>query len=358
MTPTIEPRSIRRILVRAANWVGDAVMTTPVLQAVRQHFPKAEIHLLAKSWVTPIFEHSPRIDRLLSYDSAGRHGGWAGKLRLCRELRRLHFDLALLMQNAFEAAFLAWGAGIPRRLGYKTDARQLLLTHGVPVTSACKAGHQIDYYLGILNGVGIPIAGRQLELFLSPEEHRRALHLLEGWGMTLTRPLVGISPGATFGDAKRWLPDHYAALCRRLQRAFGAQILLFGAPAEAPIGERIVADLAQDCVNLCGKTRLREAMALIARCGLFVTNDSGLMHVAAAWDIPQVAVIGPTNPVATGPSNPRSRIVQAPTDCSPCLRSICPTDHRCMRRISVEQVFTAAAGLLQAGDGQAGEEDR
>ena len=148
MTPTIDRRSIRRIVIRAANWVGDAVMTTPVLRAVRQHFPEAEIHLLAKPWVTPVFEHSPRIDRLLRYDAAGCHGGWPGKLRLCRELRRFNFDLALLMQNAFEAAFLAWGAGIPRRLGYKTDARHLLLTHGVPVTPARKAGHQIDYYLG------------------------------------------------------------------------------------------------------------------------------------------------------------------------------------------------------------------
>ena len=341
------PERIENILVRSANWVGDALLTTPTIRAIRKDFPTARITILAKPWVAPVFYNNPDCDHLMLYDDRGRHRTWWGKVRLTNDLRRLRFDLAILMQNAFEAALLAWLAGIPNRLGYKTDGRGILLTHSIPVDPSYREYHQIDYYLGILKGASLEINDRRLVLSMTDAERSQAREILRQSGVGEDNVLIGINPGATYGTAKRWFPERYAALCRMIQASFGGRILIFGGPAEEALGDQIAKIIGNHCTNLCGRTNLREAMALIERCTLFVTNDSGLMHVAAAFDIPQIVVIGSTDPVRTGPSNPRSRIVKAPTPCGPCLETECPTDHRCMKEISVEMVYDAATTFLR-----------
>ncbi|WP_373499575.1 glycosyltransferase family 9 protein, partial [Desulfococcus sp.] len=215
---TIAPEEIRRILVRAANWVGDAVMSTPMIRAVRRGFPRAEIHVLAKPWVSPVFENSPDVDRIIPYDAGGRHASPQGILRLCGELRAYDFDLAVLVQNAFEAALIARLAGIPRRLGYDTDGRAFLLTHAVPMTPRLKRRHQIDYYLGVTEGAGIRSFGRDTALFLSAPERVRAAQRLQEAGLDRTDGIIGINPGAAFGGAKRWPAERFAELGRRLRR--------------------------------------------------------------------------------------------------------------------------------------------
>ena len=215
-----------------------------------------------------------------------------------------------------------------------------------------KEYHQIDYYLGILQGASLAAGDRQLTLSTTDAERSRAREILRQIGIGVDEVLIGINPGATYGTAKRWFPERYAALCRMIQTSFGGRFLVFGGPAEEALGERIVKLIGNQGGNLCGRTSLREAMALIERCALFVTNDSGLMHVAAAFDIPQIVIIGSTDPVRTGPSNPRSRIVKAPTPCSPCLKTECPTDHYCMKEVSVEMVYAAAASFLGLETGQ------
>jgi heptosyltransferase-2 len=337
---------IHRILVRSANWVGDAVMTTPTIRAIRKNFPEATISILAKPWVAPLFHQDPSIDHLMLYDVEGRHGKTWGKIRLSKDLRTKEFDLAILLQNAFEAAFLAYVARIPNRLGYNTDGRGLLLTHPVRVDPTLKEGHQIDYYLGILTGASLKLDGRGLSLVVTDEEKERAQRFLKSHGIGGKRLWIGINPGATYGTAKRWLPERYAALCNRLGESFGARILIFGGPSEEALGRQISGMITKDAFNLCGKTNLREAMALIAQCDLFVTNDSGLMHVAAAFDIPQIAIIGSTNHVATGPSNPSGHTVRVPMECSPCLKPDCPTDHRCMTEITVDMVYRVAERIV------------
>ncbi len=325
-------------------------MTTPALGAVRRHFPTARITLLVKPWVVPVFEHSTDIDQVMVYDANGRHGGRLGLLRLAADLRRQRFDKAILLQNAFEAAFLAFLARIPQRIGFTTDARTMLLTDRINTWKPLKKGHLVDYYLGLLYGIGIKPGDRQLRLTLTEEEKEQARHYLNEKQINGEKLLVGLNPGAAFGTAKRWLPERYAQLGRRLVKERNASVLIFGSSSEAELGEQLAADIGKDCVNLSGKTSLRQAMALIGACHLFITNDSGLMHVAAALDVPQAAVIGPTDPVATGPVNSRSRLVQAAGSChlSPCLKPHCPIeDHRCMTAISVEMVMDTALSLLE-----------
>jgi heptosyltransferase-2 len=351
MIPTQLP-DIKNILIRSANWVGDAVMTTPAMAVIRRNFPGANITLLAKPWVLPVFEHNPHVDELMVYDAAGRHKNALGRMRLARDLNGRQFDLAILFQNAFEAALIAWLAGIPNRLGFTTDGRDLLLTHRVRTWRGLKKGHLVNYYIGVLTGAGMaPGTDRTPALYLTETELLAARHYLTVLNAIRGNPIIGINPGATYGTAKRWPAERYVELSRRFINEFGAHVLIFGGPGEADLGREMEASIGAGCSNLCNRTSLREAMALIGCCQAFVTNDSGLMHVAAALNVPTVAVIGPTDATATGPINPFSILVQNTGSCqrAPCLLPHCPIDHRCMTAINVKQVFNAVAAMIPEG---------
>ncbi|MBU4344888.1 MAG: lipopolysaccharide heptosyltransferase II [Proteobacteria bacterium] len=340
-------RNIKRLLIRSTNWIGDAVMTTPAVRAIRKNFPDAQISILTKPWVAPVFESSPYIDNILIYDDSGKHKGLSGKLRLARELKQYSFDAAILLQNAFEAALIAFFAGIPCRIGYNTDARSFLLTHSVPCTLQIKKMHQTGHYLGILQGVGLKADGLGLDLVVNKKYQKRAAEILEEYGISRADRLVGINPSATFGPAKQWFPERYAALSDKIHEVFGAHILLFGGPGDRELGRRISQMMQHPPVDLCGKTDLGEAIGLIKECDLFITNDSGLMHVAAALDIPLIAIFGSTNPVTTRPFSEKSKVVRIPIDCSPCLKPECPKGHlKCMDQIDIDMVFEAVKELL------------
>ncbi len=328
-----------RILFRAANWVGDAIMTTPVLRALRKNFPESRISVLAKPWVVPVYEHSPYVDEMIVYDNNGRHKRGLGTIRLAKDLRKYGFDMALLMQNAFEAALLTFLAGIPLRVGYNTDARTLLLNPIIKLDPELKKQHLIEYYIGILKGASLVDDGSAMDLFISSEDRDLALKTLEKSGLDMNRPVIGINPGATGGTAKRWFPERYARLCRKLSDKYGVKTLIFGGPADTELGEMISARVPGACVNIAGKTSLGEAFALIEKCNLFVTNDSGLMHAAAALHVNQVAVMGSTDFIATAPFDKNSIMVREAVDCAPCLKDNCPTDHKCMDRITVGMVM-------------------
>jgi len=322
-------------------------MTTPAVRTIRKRFPNAHISLLAKPWVVPVFKNSKHIDRLLIYDDKGRHKGLFGKFRLAKDLRKYNFDAAILLQNAFEAALITFLAGIPLRIGYNTDARQILLTHAIPCTKNIKREHQTKYYLNILKGIGIEAEGQDLYLKLSQNDRSRAEQILHEHDISINDAFVGINPSATFGPAKQWPSDRFARLADKLQSVSDARVVIFGGPNDKNLGENISQKMQHRPIDLSGKTSLGEAMALIDKCALFITNDSGLMHVAAALNVPLVAIFGSTNSVATGPLGINSRVVQIPMDCSPCLKSECPKGHlNCMDQISVEMVFKVVKEML------------
>ncbi len=337
-----------KILIRAANWVGDAIMTTPVIRAVRKNFPKAEITILAKPWVIPVYENNPYIDKILVYESNNRHKRGVGTLLLAKDLRGYHFDLAILMQNAFEAGLISFMGGIKERVGYNTDGRGFLLNRKVKLNPELKKGHLIDYYIGILKGAHLADDGRALDLFLCESDREFAGRFLEKEEFDLSKPVIGINPGATGGTAKRWFPKRYARVCKNLAKKLKVKILIFGGPKDFELG-KYIAKLSEDCcINIAGTTSLGQAFALIEKCSLFITNDSGLMHAAAALNINQVAVIGSTDYVATAPANENSIMVRAEVFCSPCLKDVCPTDHQCMDKISVDMVMETCKSLLKA----------
>jgi heptosyltransferase II len=343
------PETIDKILIRSTNWIGDAIMTTPAVRTIRRNFPAAEITLLALPWVADVFRASPRVDRIMFYDRGGRHKGLPGKISLASELRREKFDAAILLQNAFEAAFLAFAAGISVRAGYTTDGRGLLLTHGVKRTNAIRKVHQVHYYQEMLRGLGLAPGSDELELTVPAEALQWARDHLREIAGGESRQVVGINPGAAYGPAKRWPADKYAGLVEKLLRLSETAVIVFGTEADRDAADRIrrIPGSGGRIFDLTGRTTLAQAMGLISLCTVFVTNDSGLMHIAAALNTPTVAVFGSTNPVTTGPFSSRASVVRSQLECSPCLKTHCPRDHfQCMENITVEEVFSAVHEYL------------
>jgi heptosyltransferase II len=339
-------KDIKKILVRTTNWVGDTVMMIPALTALGKRFPDARITVLASPWVIPLLENHPCVDGTMVIDKG------KGFFSTCKELTRVisrirseRFDLAVLFQNAFEAAFLASMGGVRQIAGYNTDGRGLFLTHKVIRDKDILSVHQIEYYLRLVETLGCQIEDRKPDLHISDEDLESTRSMISFLGIEENSFVLGLNPGAVYGSAKRWPEDRFAAIGDLAAKNWNARVLIFGAFSEREIGDRVSGYMHADTINLCGQTTLGQAMALIKRCNLFVTNDSGLMHVAAAFDVPLVAVFGPTDYITTGPYGKNSRIVRHDIDCSPCLKETCPQDHRCMLSIKPEEVWEAMENL-------------
>ena len=344
----MDRETIKRILVRGPNWLGDAVMCEPALRGLRRLFPDAQIALLVKPAVADLFVGHPALTRVLTYDTKGRHAGLSGKWALAGQLRRQGFDLAVLFQNAFEAAFLTFLAGVPRRYGYATDGRSLLLSDPVAAPDGRTLVHQVRYYWDLLKPLGLMGDPSAPELVVFPEEERAMVGRFAQGGLTASDVVVGINPGSTYGGAKRWLPERFAEvteqLCRTIRESREQQVsvVIFGAKGEERLGQEIAARLSSRSLVLSGTTTIRELMAAVKRCAMLLTNDTGPMHIASAFQVPVVAIFGPTDWRTTSPFGSAHAIVREPVDCAPCLLRECPIDHRCMTRVSVEQVYEAA----------------
>lgn len=336
----MDKAAVKRIIIRATNWVGDAVMSLPALEAVGEIFPDSTTTILAKPWVIPIYREHPAVDQILVY----RKDGWGLKnlkamIQTIAVIRRQRFDLAILFQNAFEAALLCYLGGVRFRLGYNTDGRGPLLTHSVMRDSRILNVHQTEYYLSVLRAMGWEAMSRNPRIMVSAEDMKTARELLESMHVRNGDLLVGLSPGAIYGGAKRWPEERFSKIGDLAAQKWGAKILIMGTHKERKICHDVCRKMTQKTINLCGRTNLGEAMGVISLCHYFVTNDSGLMHIAAALGIPTVAIFGSTDLVTTGPKGARTRIVRHETECAPCLKQECPTDHRCMLRIDPEDVW-------------------
>ena len=338
---------VRKILIRSVNWLGDAVMITPAIAALRRHFPGAEITVLANPLVSQMFSPHDCVDRVITFHRNGVHRGIAGRFRLAAQLRRQRFDLAVIFTNSFEGALIPWLAGIPVRLGKSSDGRGPLLTHRYPRNLQNTDEHQVLNYVDMLKYFGIPSVAPVLRLCTTPDEDRDLARLLACRGIGPGEILLGINPGATFGSAKRWYPDRFAEAARELSRRWGARVVITGGPDETEMAARIEELLGGACLNLAGATSVRQLMALIKRCDFFITNDSGPMHIAAAFDVPLVAVFGPTDHRTTSAFFERGAIVRRGADCAPCMLRACPTDHRCMTAVSSDEVVEAADRLYR-----------
>jgi len=332
----------RRLLVRATNWVGDAVLILPALSGLRTLFPQAQVAVLAVPRVAPVFQGHPAVSEIISYARPDNKGRW----RLIKQLRARRFDCALLFPNSWESALVAWGGGIPQRVGYNTEYRTPFLTTVIKGPEKLGHLHQVYRHLGLLRAFGKRVPMAFPRLYVEDRELVQAQDLLAERGIDCRQLIIGLSPGATYGTAKQWYAERFAAVADQLQADFKAQVVLLGGPGDRAIACQIVNQMRHPPVNLVGDTELRTALAVIKHLALLITNDSGLMHVAAALGVPLVSLFGSTDLDNTGPFTPLATVLRHAVPCSPCLKRECPTDHRCMELITVAEVVAAARAWL------------
>lgn len=324
-------------------------MSIPALEAIRQRWPDAQITILARPGVAELYNGQPFVDSVVAFKAASRSP--VVMERVAAGLRAEQFDCAVLLQNAFSAAWLVWRAKIAERIGYARDGRGILLSRAVKVPRSGEIpAHESFYYLELLHRAGwlesIPKV-TQISLALQAGALEAAEARLQEAGVRAAAKRVAIAPGAAYGSAKCWPPDRFAQVADALVDEFDADVILFGASSELEICRQIADRMRHRPVVLAGQTSMGELPALFSRCSLFVGNDSGAMHVGAAVGLPVVAVFGSTDPHGTAPVTPRRRLVQHPVACSPCFLRECPIDHRCMERVAVDEVRQTAAKSLE-----------
>ena len=350
-----------KILVVQPSWVGDAVMATPTLRAIREQFPQAHISYLLRRYVKPVYAGLPWADQLITYRT-GKTKAKAGKgfFDLAARLRRGKFDLAVLLPNSFKSALICKMAGIDRIVGYERDGRGFLLSDKLlPVKERGKFVPTpiVKYYMGIAHYLGSAHRDLRLQLFVTEHERKEALEVLFRAGVgDIERPagkgagpLIMLNPGAQYGAAKCWLPEYFAKLADRFTQELGATVMISAAPKERPIVEAIQRHLTHPVIDLSRMgMSLGSLKEIVRRCDLMVTNDTGPRHIGAAFDVPVVTVFGPTHPEWTEIYFERERKVAVKVFCGPCQKKTCPLDHRCMTRLTPGMVYEAAVGLLPA----------
>jgi heptosyltransferase-2 len=324
-----------RIVVRAPNWLGDAVMALPALTAVRTHFREAHITIAAPAGVAPLFAEltgaAPDAVQIVDRE------------REAEDLRALAADCILLLPNSFGSAWNSRRSGIGERWGYRASGRRWLLTRSVPRPRGVV--HQTAYYSSLVRGLGIDVQDEVPRLAARPATLARADAVLTRAGVRAGEQLIGFAPGAAYGHAKRWPPDRVAKAIEAVADR-GFVPVLVGAAGDRDTRRAIESSLlrATRMIDLIGRTDLSTFVGVTARCAAFVSNDSGAMHVAAALGVPLTAIFGPTNERVTAPAGPGPRtVICRDVFCRPCMLRECPIDHRCMKRIDVDDVLDSLA---------------
>ncbi len=359
--PTDPPEEPRRILVIRLDLLGDLMLSVPAIRAVRRRWPRAELTALVLPYTAPLLDHFPEVDRVITFDpNRLRPSGtpwlpavWADLFRLIRQLRALEFDLALALYGPW-AGLLAYFSGARFRVGYGAESHPNFFHLALPGRRYLERRHEAEYTLAVAAAVGAAGGPGDYWVRPLPEAEARLGTKLGALGVPPGIPLVGVQAGASNGWAKQWYPEKWAAAADEIARRRGAGVVLTGTAREWPLAEAVQAGLKVPAWNLAGKTDILELVALLARFELFLSGDTGPMHLATALGVPTVAVHGPTDPVLSGPWPPgRGVVVRLDLPCSPCYdltdAAVCPlSHHNCLRRLGPEAVVAAAEGLRVA----------
>lgn len=327
-----------KVLVIGPSWVGDMILAQSLFKLIKQERPDTEIDVAAPAWTLPLLERMPEVNRGIALPF--RHGklDFLPRIRIGRELRQQHYAQAILLTNSFKSAILPFFAGIPQRTGFPGEMRYGLLNDMRPLDKQ-RLPKTVDRFaaLGLASDQGIPDNLPYPRLASSPRQAAAALARL-GRGLP-EKPVLGLCPGAEYGPAKRWPEEHYAEVAR-WALAQGWEVWLFGSEKDVPVTQSINRLSENRCLDLGGKTRLGEAIDLMALTAAVVSNDSGLMHLAAALDRPLVAIYGSSDPHHTPPMSDKASILYLELECSPCFERECPLHHlRCLRDIAPQRAI-------------------
>ncbi len=340
----------QRILIRCPNWVGDLVMATPAIRAIRERFNRSHIVLLVKPYGRKVIEHSPYVDEILEYDDGDTDQGMRGILSRAMQLRRENFDLAVIFPNSFSSALIAFLAGIKRRVGYSREGRGWMLTDPIePVRQGPKIVPipMVEYYLRITDWLECPRLTLAPELFVSAATRQKAQDILERCGVNGKYMTVVMIPGAAYGSSKCWKPEYFAQVADHLIEGYRCNLVIVPGPEEVQIARDIEARMSRGPIVLADPVvPLDILMAIIQSSSLVITNDTGPRHFAVAFDKPVVVIMGPTDPRYTNLNLEKTIVLREDLDCSPCHLKVCPRDHRCMTAITPERVIEASEWLF------------
>ncbi len=337
------------------NWIGDAVMATPALRALRERYREGKILGVVKPYVAGLLDGGDWFDELILADKGPRG---QGVLAVARQLRRRAIDLAVLMPNTLRSALMAWLGRCRRRIGYARYGRSPLLTDVLqPIRDEhgrLRPSPIIDAYNLLAVCAGCPPPTRKMELFTTAADEAAASWVWEHARLVHYPEIVCLNPGAAFGSAKHWPAEYFAALARDLATQRGSGVLVLCGPGERDLARQIVTEACHSAVSTIADAQaaggpplsLGLTKACVRRADLLVTTDSGPRHFAAAFDRPVVTLFGPTHIAWTETYFPRALHLQRQVECGPCQRRVCPLDHRCMKRLSPAEVFAAATSLL------------
>ncbi|MGH8012668.1 MAG: lipopolysaccharide heptosyltransferase II, partial [Candidatus Binataceae bacterium] len=338
----------RRILVKEVNWLGDLVMSLPALRAVRAALPSIWLAVLVKNELASFFDAMSWINEVIPYRIRPGVRAIQDKLQVIRTIRASAYDVAVVFPNSFSAGLWVTLARVPRRVGYATDHRGMLLTDRIAASSDVSLGHQSLYWLNLVR-TALQIEKTdecELPLEVGAQNRDRMSQWLKQTRRCPERRLIALAPGAAYGPAKQWPLESYATLIDLLTERYQTECVLIGAASERTICERVASLARNKPLNAAGTTTVGELIALLAQCDGFAGNDSGAMHLAAALGIPTVGIFGSTNPRRTGPRGPHAHVIYRPLACSPCLERTCRFDHyRCLRQITPEEVVEPLARL-------------
>lgn len=333
-----------KIVVRAPNWIGDSVLALSAIESLSKNFPKAHIWVASEGWVKDLFISHDFIEGIIPLSKTNSFKGLKDR---AKKIQAQGFDTGVLLTNSFASALLFYLAKIPERWGYSRDGRGLLLTKRVPPKKLANSYHQADYYTELISRLGFKSYPTKLFLPLTQEEKNKASKLLRSLEVDSKLPIVILHPGASYGPSKRWPAERFAELGNLLRDRNKATVLITGSADEKELAESISSIMKNKTINLSGRTSLRMLAGLISQANLFVTNDSGPMHMANALMTPVIAVFGPTDPSATGPYQEPAAVIKKDVPCWPCSYRNCPFDHRCMMKISVEEVYQTCQKFFQ-----------
>jgi heptosyltransferase-2 len=344
---------IRNLLVRGLNWIGDAVMSLPTIWNLRRAIPSARITVLAPRWSADLYKLCRAVQRVLEVPAPSRKFRIRDEIELAKELRDRKYDAVIVLPNSFHSVVAPFFARIPRRWGYGTDFRSLLLTKAVPLKEEDKNEHTVLYYRKLLNEIGIEWGGERFDL--QPDngsvDHAKTILLHRGAFEGLSK--IGLAPGAAWGPSKRWPAKRFTSVAARLAERYGIQPMFFGSEHDRPLVNKIVSAIPGGAVNLAGAFRnLRHLVAAVSECKLMVTNDSGPMHIAAALGVPLVAIFGPTDEKRSGPWSIRGNavVLSRNPECRPCYSPFCRVQGwPCMNGVKVSDVMKATERLLDGG---------
>jgi heptosyltransferase-2 len=344
-----------RIVILSPNWLGDAVMALPAISDVKRKFPAARLIVAARQSVADVFRLAPPVDDVLVLQ-------WNGRLFRTRDLRNdltalraLDAEGAILFPNSFASAWLVSQAGIRKRFGYARDWRQRWLTRAITVPKG--SVHQAEYYQHLVRSCDVPSGPLQpiLHVPVSAIDEARARLVAHGWDQA--RPLVAVAPGAAYGTAKRWLPAHFGQFVTMLVREQGATVALVGSGGDRDttgwVRSLVAESERSQVIDLAGETTIATLAGVMSVARVFVSNDSGAMHMASALAVPVVALFGPTREYETAPlsrDGVRVEVLLHPVWCRPCMLRECPIDHRCMRGLTPERVFEVVRGMMEGAN--------